>query len=303
MKKVKLTLASLGIICLFLLIPSAIATTSNVWFDQNTEIIWKFTTEALDESMIVTDTNFTYRKLNFTEFVEGSDHINITGDVYEATENDIMTYGFTDPTIWEINFTLIDFSIEDANIITKFKSLINEQDIDIRTIEPLPSESQTLVLMNMVVLLDPSFFGAAFVYSLAHAFAATFGHDINGSTITNLQVRKIQYSVILDFSIDDSGHWNNISYNSDVDLTYGTDSNILLKGISVSNLVLSNWNGSAYVAKSFRMRYTHDIAYPDDLVNDYPPPKQGIPGYPVWILVSTIALSIVLILTVKRKKK
>ncbi len=300
MKKLKFILASFGIMCLFLLIPVVSATTSNVWFDDSTEIVWKFTEEALDESLIVTGTNVTYRKLNFTEVVGNGDHMNITGDIYSATEANVTTFNYTDQTIWEDLFPSLEsfeFDIQDADIITKFYSLFNEQAIDMQQIETLPAENQTLVMMHMVVLLDPSFFAAYFLYALAHAFSATFGHDLNGSTITEIGTREIKYELLLDFSIDDSGHWNTMTYEADVDLTYGKDSNILLEGISLSTLIMTQWNSTAYESQTFRRRYTHEIKYPDALVNDYPTPDpdpdpKDIPSYPLWILMGAMVLGI-----------
>ncbi len=43
--KRKLLFASIGIIALFLLVPFAQATSSQVWFDDTTEIVWEFTEE------------------------------------------------------------------------------------------------------------------------------------------------------------------------------------------------------------------------------------------------------------------
>jgi hypothetical protein len=300
MKK-KLLLASIGIMGLFLLMPFAQAASSQVWFSDTTQIVWRYTEEALDSSMQVTSLNSSYRMMNFTDVTDNPNNISIDSTLHTATTADVTAHGFEDPTIWTPEGFSISGEIVDGEIETHFMSFFNELNTDLTAINGLPADNKTMMVLMMGVFLDPMMLATFFVWAFAHAFAATFGHDVNSSTITTLKARELVADIVLDFSIDDSGHWNNITYSGHVDLTYGKTSNVLLESICTSTLTASEWNGTAYESESMNARFTHTVAYPTDLVNDYP---ATIPGYSVWILVGAMVLGIIpAYLIVKRKKK
>ena len=305
MKKGKLILASFGILGLFLVIPFAQAASSQVWFNTSTEIVWRYTEEALDAAMQVTSLNSSYRKLNFTSIVDNPTNLSIDGDITSATTADVTAHGYEDQTIWLDDGLGISGEIEDGVFMTQFMSFFNELNTDLTDIQTLPAENQTMVTMMMPLMLDPSLLAVLFIYLLAQAFGATFGHNINSTTINTITSRTLNYDLLIDFSIDDSGHWNNLTYNGGIDLIYGATSNVLLKSICTSTMTLSEWNGTHYESETMRMRFTHEVAYPDALVNDYPVGSgPGIPGFPIWILMGAIVLGIIpAYLIVKRKKK
>ncbi|MBN2155508.1 MAG: hypothetical protein JW776_05660 [Candidatus Lokiarchaeota archaeon] len=301
MKKGKLLLASMGIIGLFLLVPFVQAASSQVWFNDTTEIIYRYTEELLDESMQVADLNSSYRKLNFTEVVPGTDHINITGKLYTASTADVSSYGYNDPTIWTLESMSIDGDIEDNDLMTKFKSFFNELNTDLTEIQTLSAENQTMVLMIMNILLDPSVLAIVFVYILIKAFGGYFVLDTNSTTINSISARKINYDLDIQYGNETDGVWENITLHSTSELTYGKTSNMLLKSVCTSRIDASEGNSSGVVTETVRARYTHEVVYPDELVNDYP---AVIPGYPLWILVGAMVLGIIpLYLIIKRKKK
>jgi hypothetical protein len=304
MKKGKLLVASFGLVGLFLLVPFAQAASSQVWFSNSTEIVWRYTEETLDAAMQVTSLNSSYRKLNFTAIVDNPSNLTVEGDIFTATTADVTAHGYTDQTIWIDEGFGIDVEIEDAELMTKFASYFNELNIDLTDIQSLPSENQTVVMMMMPLMLDPSLLAVLFVYLLAQAFGATFGHNLNSTTINSIDARTIDYDLVIDFSLDDSGHWDNLTYHGSMDLTYGATSNVLLKSICTSTLTTVGWNGTAYETESLIARFTHEIKYPDALVNDYPTSSgPGIPGFPIWILIGAMVLGIIpTYLIVKRKK-
>ena len=302
----KTLIASLGIIGIFILLPIVQAATPQVWFNDTTEIVWKFTEETLDAGSSVIGTYVSYRKLNFTEVIPGSDHINITADFYNASEADVTTYGFSDSAIWTDEPMSINGDIVDSELTSKFKSVFNELNVDQSDILTLSQENQTLVLMMEIITLDPSIFAALFLYLLVKAFGGYFVHDINSSSISTIFEREIEYSVDLEYANESSGHWNNVTYHSDNKLTYGQTSNILMMSECTSEIEISDWNGSAYVTNAYNRRYIHEIAYPSALVNDYPPdptPDPKIPGFSIWLLSGAMVLGIIpTYLIIKRKK-
>ncbi len=302
MKKGKLLLASIGIIGLFLIVPFAQAATSQVWFDDTTEIVYRYTEELLDTSMQVTDLNSSYRKLNFTEVVTGPDHINITGKLHSATTANVTTFGYNDSSIWEDEGIGIIGDIFDSQPESKFKSFFNELNTDLTDVQSLPGYNQTFALMAMVLFLDPSALATLVVYILVYAFGGHFTLESNSTTINSISARKINYDLdILYGNETEDGVWTNITFNSNNELTYGKTSNVLLKSVCTSTLMVSEGNSSGVVTDEIRGRFTHEVKYPDELVNDYP---LVIPGFPLWILAGAIVLGIIPIyLRIKRKKK
>ncbi len=260
--------------------------------------------------MQVTSLNISYRKLNFTEILEGPDHLNITGGFYSATTEDVADYGYDNMSIWDFDNLVMSPEIYDNDPTSKFVAFFNEQNSNLTEIETLSDDDQVYVAISMGLVIDPILFAVAFVYILSQAFGATFGHNLNSSTITSITERTIIYDLLIDFSIDDSGHWQNMTYNGNLNLTYGKTSNILMKSICTATVDATEWNGTHYVTETIRGRNTHEIKYPTELVSDYPTPDPDpdpvpkIPGFPVSLLISAMVLGIIpAYLIVKRKKK
>ncbi len=261
MKK-KLLFASIGIIGLFLLVPFASAASSQVWFDDSTELVWRYTEEALDAAMQVTSLNSSYRKLNFTDVIDYPDNVTIEGDFYDATTADVTAYGYEDPTIWTSDGLSIGREIIDGQIETMFSGFFNELNTDMTEIQNLPAENQTLVLMMTIIMLDPSALAILFVYLLVKAFGGYFVLDTNSSTINSVSARKINFDLNIAFGNETDGVWENVTFHSTNELTYGKTSNVLLKSICTSTIVGSEGNASGVVDETLRARFTHDIAYP-----------------------------------------
>ncbi len=314
MKKTKFLILSLSLmasVIFFSCIPSAKATSSAVWFDTSTELVWEYTQQALDESMQLINSNTTYRKVNFTEIIEGPDHLNISGHFYSATEADVLAHGYNDSGIWEYESFGIEPEIYDNDLTTKYVSIFNEQQTNLTQIETLSAADQTYVLLAMGFVLDDILFAVAFLYILAQGFGATFGHNYNSSTIDSVTERNIVYGLDIDFSIDDSGHWQNVTTSSDLNLTYGVASNILLQSEIVTSTYYTEWNGTDYETEYHAGRYVHEIKYPDELLDDFPTedepepePEPIIPGFSVPILLGSITIGVIpAALIIKRKKK
>jgi hypothetical protein len=260
--------------------------------------------------MELLNSNTTYRKVNFTEYLEGPDHLNISGGLYSATEADVLAYGYNDSSIWEFDGLVLDPEIYDNDLSTKFVSYFNEQNVDLTQIETLSDADQTMILMAMGFVLDDVLFAVTFVYILAQGFGATFGHNYNSSTITAVSERNIVYNLEIDFSLDDSGHWQNSTVNSHLNLTYGVNSNVLLESEVVSSAYYTEWNGTDYVTEYHAGRYVHEIISPEELLGDYPKeepepePEPTIPGFPLSILTSSILVGIIPIyVIIKRQRK
>jgi hypothetical protein len=145
------------------------------------------------------------------------------------------------------------------------------------------------------------------VYVLSQAFGATFGHNFNSSTITEVTERNIVYNLEIDFSIDDSGHWQNITIDSDLNLTYGVTSNVLLESEVISSSYYTEWNGTDYVTEYHAGRYLHEIVSPEELLDDFPQeepdpePEPKIPGFPASILMLIAIIPVYVI--IKRQRK
>ncbi len=300
MKK-KLVFASIGIISLFLLIPFAQAASSQVWFNDSTEIIWRYTEEALDASMQVTSLNSSYRKLNFTDVIDYPDNVTIEGDFYSATTADVIAHGLNDSTIWDKESLSMSREIIDGELMTMFSGFFNELNTDLTALQTLPTENQTLTLIMMVILLDPSALATILVYLLVKAFGGYFVLDTNSTTINSISARNVNFDLDVSYGNETDGVWENITLHSVNDLTYGESSNVLLKSVCTSTMSGSEGNSSGVTTETIRARFTHDIAFPDELVGDYP---SVIPGYPLWILVGAMVLGIIPVyIVIKRKKK
>jgi len=306
MNKTKVSLASLFLLSVFLILPLVQAAQPQVWFSEETEIVWEYTEEELDESLAVINTTTSFKKLNFTEIVGAVDHLNVSGKLYSATEEDVTTYGFENQTIWEYSsFSIEPDPIRDDTLMTKFVSLFNELNVNLGEIETLPEDNQTYTLMVMSLMTDTSLLAIFIVLAFVKAFGGYFIHEVNSSTIASVSDRQIEYTVGLELCNQTAGHWDNLTYSGDMDLTYGETSNVLLKSVCTSTLVGIEWNSSTmvYDTESVIMRFTHEIAYPSELVNDYPPTGPLIPGYLIWIFLGAITLAVIpLYFAAKRKR-
>jgi hypothetical protein len=300
MKK-KLILVSTALIGLFLLIPFAQAASSQVWFDESDQLVWNYLEQELNTSGTVLSTNSSYRKLNFTDIIANPDSLEIEGDIYAATEANITTYGYEDDSIWMPEGWSVSPEIEDAEMMTHFASFFNEINADLTYINSLPAENQTMMVMMMVLMLDPSALATLFVYILVKGLGGSFALDTNSSTINSVSAREINADLDIQYGdVDGFGVWSNITFHSNNELTYGQTSNVLLKSVCTSTLSVAEGNSSGVTTDAIHARFTHEIVYPSDLVNDYPP---SIPGFAIWIIGIAIVLgSIPAYLAIKRKK-
>lgn len=293
---------SAALIGLFLLIPFAQAASSQVWFDESDQLIWSYMEQELNTSGTVLSTNSTFRKLNFTDIIANPDSLEIEGDLYTATEADVTSFGYEDDSIWMDEAWSVSPEMVDAEMITHFASFFNELNADLTYINTLPAENKTMMVMVMVLMLDPSALATLLVYILVKGFGGSFALDTNSSTINSVSSRKINADLEIQYGdVDGSGVWTNITFHSNNELTYGKTSNVLLKSVCESTLSVAEGNASGVTTDGIHARFTHEIVYPSDLVNDYP---STIPGFTIWIIgIAAILGSIPAYLAVKRKKK